>query len=42
MVDVWLHLKETVLGEYLRNSLWLLLGVGSGVLLIGMMARRRA
>lgn len=33
--DVWLHLKETVLGEYLRNSLWLLLGVGSGVLLIG-------
>lgn len=33
--DVWLHLKETVLGEYLRHSLWLMLGVGAGVLLIG-------
>lgn len=36
--DVWLHLKETVLAEYLRHSLWLMLGVGSGVLLIGVPA----
>lgn len=36
--DVWLHLKATVLTEYLRHSLWLMLGVGSGVLLIGVPA----
>lgn len=33
--DVWLHLRETVLGEYVTNSLLLLLGVGIGVLVIG-------
>lgn len=36
--EVWLHLKATVLGEYLRHSLWLMLGVGVGVLLIGVPA----
>ena len=31
----WQHLKDTVLPEYLGNSLLLTLGVGSGTLLIG-------
>ncbi len=31
----WLHLKQTVLPEYLANSAWLVLGVGIGVLLVG-------
>ncbi len=31
----WVHLKQTVLPEYLANSAWLALGVGIGVLLIG-------
>jgi len=31
----WQHLKETVLSEYLSNSLLLACGVGSGTLLIG-------
>lgn len=33
--DVWEHLAETVLSDYLTNSFWLMLGVGIGVLLIG-------
>jgi iron(III) transport system permease protein len=33
--DVWGHLAATVLPEYILNSLWLMLGVGSGVLIIG-------
>ncbi len=34
-VSAWTHLAETVLGTYLKNSLWLALGVGTGTLLIG-------
>ncbi|CAN1212411.1 iron ABC transporter permease [Tumidithrix helvetica PCC 7403] len=33
--DVWQHLASTVLGTYITNSLWLMLGVGCGVLLLG-------
>ncbi|WP_137170364.1 iron ABC transporter permease [Marinomonas sp. FW-1] len=33
--EVWLHLYQTVLAEYISNSLLLMLGVGVGVLLIG-------
>ncbi|BAW96589.1 permease protein of iron(III) ABC transporter [[Synechococcus] sp. NIES-970] len=33
--DVWRHLVETVLGRYILNSLWLMLGVGSGVMVLG-------
>lgn len=33
--EVWNHLAETVLPRYMANSLWLMLGVGTGVLLIG-------
>jgi iron(III) transport system permease protein len=33
--DVWLHLRQNLLGEYVRNSLLLLFGVGIGVLVIG-------
>lgn len=33
--DTWHHLAETVLPRYIANSLWLMLGVGGGVLLIG-------
>lgn len=33
--DIWAHLASTVLPLYLRNSLALMLGVGSGVLLLG-------
>ena len=33
--DVWVHLRQTLLGEYVRNSLLLLFGVGVGVLVIG-------
>ncbi|HSM27983.1 MAG TPA: iron ABC transporter permease, partial [Thioalkalivibrio sp.] len=33
--DVWLHLRQNLLGEYVRNSLLLLFGVGVGVLVIG-------
>lgn len=32
---IWQHLAETVLPLYLMNSLWLTLGVGLGVLMIG-------
>jgi len=33
--EVWQHLKSTVLGEYVTNSLLLVLGVSVGTLLIG-------
>ena len=33
--DVWNHLASTVLGDYITNSFWLMLGVGCGVLAIG-------
>jgi iron(III) transport system permease protein len=33
--DIWNHLASTVLPRYVMNSIWLMLGVGSGVLLIG-------
>jgi len=33
--QVWAHLAATVLPRYLLNSLWLMLGVGSGAVLIG-------
>ncbi|WP_225887062.1 ABC transporter permease [Nodosilinea nodulosa] len=33
--DAWGHLAATVLPEYLRNSLMLMVGVGAGVLAIG-------
>ncbi|MFO8152788.1 ABC transporter permease [Thioalkalivibrio sp.] len=33
--EVWSHLRETMLGEYVANSLLLLFGVGVGVLVIG-------
>lgn len=33
--EVWQHLYETVLAEYISNSLLLMLGVGIGVLIIG-------
>lgn len=36
--EVWLHLKQTVLQEYVTNSLVLLFGVGVGVLAIGIPA----
>lgn len=35
---VWRHLAETVLADYLLNSLMLMLGVGAGALLIGVPA----
>jgi iron(III) transport system permease protein len=28
--ETWSHLAQTVLPEYIANSLWLCLGVGSG------------
>lgn len=33
--DIWLHLAENVLPELLRNTFWLVLGVGTGVLMLG-------
>ncbi len=33
--EIWQHLAQTVLGELLRNTAWLLLGVGVGVSIIG-------
>jgi iron(III) transport system permease protein len=33
--EVWSHLASTVLPDYVRNSLWLMLGVGTGTLAIG-------
>jgi iron(III) transport system permease protein len=31
----WQHLVETVLGDYVRNTLWLAIGVGVGVMIVG-------
>lgn len=36
--DVWQHLAETVLSDYLSNTFLLALGVGMGVLLLGLPA----
>ncbi len=33
--EVWQHLAETVLGTYIFNSFWLMVGVGLGVFIIG-------
>ncbi len=33
--ETWHHLADTVLGEYIANTLWLLAGVAIGVLLLG-------
>ena len=33
--EVWRHLSDTVLPDYIRNSLLLMVGVGAGVLFIG-------
>jgi iron(III) transport system permease protein len=33
--DIWSHLASTVLPNYVMNSFWLMIGVGSGVFLIG-------
>src|SRR5690606_3781570 len=33
--DIWQHLSTTVLPDYIRNSLLLMLGVAIGTLLIG-------
>lgn len=33
--EIWTHLVGTVLPEYVANSLWLCLGVGTGVALVG-------
>lgn len=33
--DIWSHLVETVLVDYVTNSFWLMLGVGLGVCVIG-------
>ncbi len=33
--EVWQHLRDTVLGEYVLNSLMLVVGVGVGTLLLG-------
>ena len=33
--DVWQHLRDTVLADYIRNSLWLMTGVGVGTFLLG-------
>ncbi|MGK7948039.1 MAG: ABC transporter permease [Xenococcaceae cyanobacterium] len=33
--DIWSHLVETVLVDYVSNSFWLMLGVGLGVCVIG-------
>lgn len=34
--EIWRHLAQTVLSNYLLNSIWLSLGVGCGVLLLGL------
>jgi iron(III) transport system permease protein len=33
--DVWAHLSSTVLPDYVKNSIWLILGVGTGVFILG-------
>ena len=36
--DTWSHLTATVLPEYVANTLWLCLGVGVGVIVVGVAA----
>ena len=33
--DIWQHLVSTVLPDYVKNSIWLMLGVGTGVFILG-------
>src|SRR6056297_2810598 len=33
--EVWQHLASTVLPDYVKNSFWLMIGVGTGVFIIG-------
>lgn len=33
--DIWQHLASTVLPDYVMNSFWLMIGVGTGVFIIG-------
>tara|TARA_R100001143_G_C3361331_1_gene136761 strand:- start:63282 stop:64994 length:1713 start_codon:yes stop_codon:yes gene_type:complete len=33
--DIWSHLASTVLPEYIKNSIWLMFGVGFGVFVLG-------
>jgi iron(III) transport system permease protein len=33
--DIWQHLASTVLDDYILNSFWLMIGVGSGVFILG-------
>lgn len=33
--DIWQHLASTVLPVYIKNSFWLMIGVGTGVFIIG-------
>ncbi len=33
--DTWAHLVDTVLASYIQNSLWLMVAVGAGTLVIG-------
>ncbi|MFQ5696045.1 MAG: ABC transporter permease [Terriglobia bacterium] len=33
--DTWRHLADTVLTRYIANSIWLIIGVGAGTLVIG-------
>lgn len=35
--ETWRHLAATVLPEYLANTLWLCLGVGAGVVVVGVL-----
>jgi iron(III) transport system permease protein len=35
--STWAHLVSTVLPEYVRNTVLLLVGVGAGVALVGML-----
>jgi iron(III) transport system permease protein len=36
--EVWHHLASTVLADYIKNSLWLIIGVGAGTLSIGVVS----
>lgn len=33
--EIWAHLSSTVLPDYIKNSIWLMLGVGTGVFILG-------
>ncbi|MEX1062912.1 MAG: iron ABC transporter permease [Balneolaceae bacterium] len=33
--EIWSHLASTVLPDYVKNSVWLMIGVGTGVFLLG-------